>query len=366
MDESVEDTIERLKREERRRMRLAARRRNWFGWGNLHSVSATAMKKPLKRPMVRQHWNVATLAPFIFAAPLLVLLIVLFVSLWPHTHHTASARASSAAAQPKNAAAATTVPTPGKTTLLLLGTDQREGDQGFRTDVIVLVSIDAENAQVSAVSFPRDMWVKVPTLYEMKINQVMELGGFDAMAGMFKANFGVKPDYYVLTNFKGFTTFIDLLRGIDVQVGKALKDDCDLPMRVKGDCSVKPGEVHMDGTMALWYARSRQTSDDFDRLRRAQEILEAVFKKMITRNAITKIPKLQASLKDNVETNLTFKKMLPLVPVAEKVFNDTSRIKSFAITEDQSTPFISWNGMWILLPDDQAIHEVLAKAGFFK
>jgi anionic cell wall polymer biosynthesis LytR-Cps2A-Psr (LCP) family protein len=186
------------------------------------------------------------------------------------------------------------------------------------------------------------------------------------MAGMFKSEFGVKPDYYVLTNFEGFTTFIDLLRGIDVQVAQPLKDACDLPMRVHGDCSVKPGSVWMEGTEALWYVRSRETSSDFDRLRRAQEVLVAVFKKMMTRNAIVKIPQLQATLKDNVKTNMPFSKILPLVPVAQKVFTDTSRIKSYAITEDQSTPFISWNGEWILLPDYPAIHTVLANAGFFK
>jgi len=365
MVEAIDDRIERLQREERRRNRLAARRRNWYGWGNLHSISATVPKKPFTRPMVRQHWKMSAIAPVFFAAPLVLLLIVLFVSLWPHTHRAAAgANAPAVTAQPKSAPAAA-VPS-GKTTVLLLGTDQRKGDKGFRTDVIVLVSIDADNAQVSAVSFPRDMWVKVPALYEMKINSIMQLGGFDAMAGMFKANFGVKPDFYVLTNFEGFSRFIDLLQGIDVQVAQPLKDDCDLPMAVKGDCSVKPGKVWMEGTEALWYVRSRATSSDFDRLRRAQEVLVAVFKKMMTRNTIAKLPKIQGILKDNIETNFPFGKVLPLMPVAEKVFTDTSRIKTFAITEDQSTPFISWNGEWILLPDEQAIHDVLAKAGFFK
>ena len=256
-------------------------------------------------------------------------------------------------------------PPPRKTTLLLLGTDQRQGDNSFRTDVIVLVSIDAETAR-SAPYPSRDMWVKVPALYEMKINSIMQEGGFDAMAGMFDANFGVKPDYYVLTNFEGFTTFHRPAERHRCAGSQALKDDCDLPMAVNGDCSVKPGTVWMEGTEALWYVRSRKTSDDFDRLRRAQEVLVAVFKKMMTRNAILKIPQLQASLNDNVKTDMPFKKILPLVPVAEKVFSDTSRIKSFAITEDQSTPFISWNGQWILLPDYTAIHEVLATAGFFK
>jgi LCP family protein required for cell wall assembly len=368
MDEAVDDTIERLQGEERRRSRLAARRRNWFGWGNLHSVSATAAKRPLTRPMVRQrlNWNVAAMAPVFFTAPLLALMIILFVNLWPHTHPTVSTHAPPASAQPKNLPALAVAPASGKTILLLLGTDQRQGDKGFRTDVIVLVSIDADNGQVSAVSFPRDMWVKVPALYEMKINSIMQLGGFDAMAGMFKANFGVKPDYYVLTNFEGFSKFIDLLKGVDVQVAQPLKDACDLPMAVKGDCSVKPGTIWMEGTETLWYVRSRETSSDFDRLRRVQEVLVAIFKKMMTRNAIDKIPQFQAALKGNVETNVPFTKVLPMVPVADKVFNDTSLIKQFAITEDQSTPYISWNGEWVLLPDYQAIHDVLAQAGFFK
>jgi polyisoprenyl-teichoic acid--peptidoglycan teichoic acid transferase len=364
MDDVIDDRIERLQREERRRARLATRRRNWYGWGNLHSISALARKKPFTRPMVHQHWKLAHMAPILFAAPLILLLVVLFTSLWPRTHAAVSAHAA-ATALPKNLPAVAATPK-GKTTLLLLGTDQRKGDTGFRTDVIVLVSIDADNNQVSAVSFPRDLWVKVPALYEMKINSIMQLGNFDAMAGMFKSEFGVKPDYYVLTNFEGFSRFIDLLKGVDVQVAQPLKDDCDLPMAVKGDCSVKPGTVWMEGTEALWYVRSRKTSSDFDRLRRAQEVLTAVFKKMMTRNAVTKIPQLQAALKDNVQTNMPFSKILPLLPVAQKVFADKSRIKSFAITEDQSTPFTSWNGEWILLPDYTAIHDLLSTAGFYK
>jgi len=112
--------------------------------------------------------------------------------------------------------------------------------------------------------------------------------------------------------------------------------------------------------------RSRKTSSDYDRLRRAQEVLEAVFKKIMTRNAILKIPQLQASLSDNVKTDMPFKKIVPLVPVADKVFSDKSRIKTFTITDAQATESISWNGEWILLPDYTAIHQVLADAGFFQ
>ena len=367
MDEVLNDRIEQLKAEERRRNREVTRRRNWYGWGPLHSISATAARRPLKRSMVRQHYQWSTLAPVLFAVPLVLLLIVLFANLWPHTHRPAaaspSAAATAAAARAKSAPAAA-APS-GKITVLLLGTDQRQGDIGFRTDVIVLLSIDIDNAQVSAVSFPRDMWVKVPPSDQMKINSVMQGGGFSSMADMFKANFGVKPDYYVLTNFEGFSRFIDLLKGIDVQVAKPLKDRCDLPMRVHNECSVKPGKVWMEGTEALWYVRSRETSSDFDRLRREQEVLTAVFKKVMTGNTITKLPQMIGILNDNVKTNFPFAKGLTLLPVAQKVFSDTTRIHSYVINEDQSTPMTSWNGEWVLLPDAQAIHDVMAKAGFF-
>jgi polyisoprenyl-teichoic acid--peptidoglycan teichoic acid transferase len=137
-------------------------------------------------------------------------------------------------------------------------------------------------------------------------------------------------------------------------------------MRVNGDCSVKPGTVWMEGTEALWYVRSRKTTSDYDRLRRAQEVIVAVFKKMMTRNTITKIPQIEGILKDNIQTNFPLTKALAMMPVAEKIFGDPSRIKGFTITDAQSTPMISWNGEWILLPDATAIHDVMAKAGFFK
>ena len=253
----------------------------------------------------------------------------------------------------------------GQTKILLLGSDLRPNDNGYRTDTIILVVIDSDKMTVSLVSFPRDLWVKVPSLYEMKINQVQALGGFDATAEMFQANFGVKPDYYVLTNFNGFTEFFDNQGGVDVEVSQALADECSLPKPrdANGNCTVEPGTVHMDGATALWYVRSRHSSSDFDRLRRAQDVLTAIFKKLVNINSLTKLGEIKAALDKNIETNLSIEKAASFLPVAVHVLQYPDQIRRFAINEDQATPSWSWNGMWILLPDPGAIQKVLRDAG---
>lgn len=251
----------------------------------------------------------------------------------------------------------------GKMSVLLLGSDQRPDDGGFRTDAILLVTFDSNDKTVSVVSFPRDLWVQVPSLYEMKINQVFELGGFDATAEMMDANFGVRPDYYVMTNFAGFMQFIDNRGGIDVNVGQPLTDDCDLPQQVDGDCTVQPGELHMDGPTALWYVRSRQTTSDLDRLRREQEVLYALIKKLINFKTIEQLSSIKAEVAENVETNFTVEQGFTLLPFITTVLNNEGKISHFAITEDHATPSWSWNGMWILLPDYNAIDNILVQAG---
>jgi polyisoprenyl-teichoic acid--peptidoglycan teichoic acid transferase len=250
-----------------------------------------------------------------------------------------------------------------KTNILLLGSDKRPDDGSFRTDVILLVSIDPENKTVSAVSFPRDLWVEPEGMDGMKINMVQGLGGFEATANMFETSFGVKPKYFVLTNFDGFTGIVDKLGGIDVEVGQSLTDDCDLPQQVDGDCTVDPGTVHMDGPTALWYVRSRHTSSDYDRMRRMQEVITSVFNRLMSLNALSKIGELYQEFSGSVETNLRVKDILPLVPVASEVFGNRDKIKGYAIGSEYGTEMISWNGMWILLPDLEKIKGLLQEAG---
>lgn len=247
--------------------------------------------------------------------------------------------------------------------ILLLGSDQREDDPGFRTDVIVLVTVDTANRTASAVSFPRDLWVDAPTLYPMKINMIQAIGGFDAMAAMFESEFGVRPDYYVMTNFTGFARLIDSIGGIDVHVHQPLSDSCDLPQAPGGTCNLEPGVQVMDGATALWYVRSRATTSDFDRLRRAQEVIQAVFERLMNMNVLLALPQAYQDMTQYVETSIGLGDITALAPVAVRLFQEPDHIQHYAITEEQAYPSWSWDGMWILLPDFDLIGSVLEEAG---
>jgi polyisoprenyl-teichoic acid--peptidoglycan teichoic acid transferase len=142
-----------------------------------------------------------------------------------------------------------------------------------------------------------------------------------------------------------------------------MTDRCDLPQAVNGDCTVEPGSVQMDGLTALWYTRARESTSDYDRLRRAQEVGYAIFKKMISADAIGRLPELFSAYGDSVETNMRINDIIPLLPSAARAYKDHSLIQTAAIGENEATPTFSWDGMWILLPDLDAVKSVLREAG---
>lgn len=241
--------------------------------------------------------------------------------------------------------------------ILLLGSDQRPYDSGFRTDTIILVTINADLKTVSMTSFPRDLYVYIPGWTMERINAAFRYGGFDALATTMEYNFGVRPDHYALINFKGFVTLVDELGEIQVEVGETLTDHRDN----KGQYTVQQGTVQMDGETALWYVRSRYTSSDFDRGRRQQEVLRAIFKKLISLDGARRAFELYDAFDEIVQTDIGFMDVVGLAPLAAQV--DNARIKSYAIGPEVVYPWINpYNGAQVLLPDLARAREIMRQA----
>lgn len=247
--------------------------------------------------------------------------------------------------------------------LLILGSDARPGG-GFRTDVIVLVSIHRNDNTIRMVSFPRDLYVEIPGWMTNRINTAFAAGGFNTLAYTFEYNFGVRPTYYVMTNMQAFTSIIDSMGGINVKVRKSLSDKCDLPWADgRGYCTIEaPATVPMDGKTALWYVRSRYSSSDFDRLRRAQEVLYAIFQKLMSLDGISRAPEIYAAYVNSVETNLTLDTLLTLVPVAQEVMQNPDRIQRYTLSPAEAAPYITPEGAWVLWPNLYAIRAIVYDA----
>ena len=252
----------------------------------------------------------------------------------------------------------------GVINIMVLGSDWRP-TSGHRTDVVMLVSVNTVRQTVSAVSFPRDLYIPVPGWETQRINTVEPHGGFELLAETMDQNFGVRPDYYIMTDFQGFTGIINSLGGVDVYAGSRLADQCDLPWRDgDGRCAIQSGRNTMDGATALWYIRSRHTSNDLDRLRRQQEVMMGIFVKMMSMNAIQNLPGLFAQYQRSVKTNLTVQAITPLLPTAATVFSNRDLIRRYTLTIKEAQPFKTETGAQVLLPDYERIEAILDEAVF--
>lgn len=252
----------------------------------------------------------------------------------------------------------------GQVRILVLGSDARPGG-GFRTDIIILVSINPKTGTVSALSFPRDLWVDLPGWGANRINTAMVYGGFSLMASTLESNFGIRPTHYIMTTFNSFVQIINSLGGVDVKASQILQDKCKLPEAVYGYCTVNPGIRHMNGNFALWYVRSRYSSSDFDRERRSQEVLLATFNKLMSLNAVTRVPELFNIYQKNVETNLTLADIAGLASVAPGLISDPSKIHRYNIGPNMVTNWtVPESGAMVLLPNEALIQQTIAQAVF--
>ena len=71
-------------------------------------------------------------------------------------------------------------------------------------------------------------------------------------------------------------------------------------------------------------------------------------------------------IQDNVQTNMTIEQAMQLMPFVGMVLNQPEKINSIAIGEDHAYPSWSWDGMWILMPDNLAIQELFRQAGIIQ
>jgi LCP family protein required for cell wall assembly len=244
----------------------------------------------------------------------------------------------------------------GQVNLLLLGSDARSRQKLFRTDTIILASLNPEQGTVDLVSFPRDLYVDIPGWGQDRINTAWFHGGYDKLAATLEHNFGVVPDHYVLINFSSFKKLVDSLGGLDVRVGEPLTDRYG-----SRTITIPKGVTRMNADMVLWYVRSRKTSNDFARNRRQQEILQALAEKLISMNAIRRAPELYAAYKESVTTDLTLIDMLTFLPLAARL-TDSSNIHQHFIGPKQVNNWITPGGAMVLLPVQDEIMRVIRKA----
>jgi LCP family protein required for cell wall assembly len=263
----------------------------------------------------------------------------------------------------------------GRYNILLLGGDSGSDRFGLRPDSISVLSISTETGTAVNIGLPRNLsriqftpGTPIHKVYPYGFNH--DCGGQCMLNAIYKATIdnysylypkahhngstsgieatksavqwitGLKIDAYVLINMRSFTGLVDALGGIDVTVKKALpiggQQDC-YPANNEHEsiCPdamswIEKGRQHMDGRTALWYARSRHNTNDYDRMRRQRQVENIVLKKIDLGTLLFKFGAVAGASSKLVRTDIPSGSLPTLMDLAFKA--KTKGLKSLQLS----------------------------------
>jgi len=253
----------------------------------------------------------------------------------------------------------------GRTNILLLGMGGKNHPGGNLTDSMILVSIDWKSKKIAMINIPRDLWVQIPGYGSAKINEAYTHGeqnskttggGGQVASDIVSKIFGVPVHYFVTMDFQGFKDIVNSVGGLDINVDKAIND----PLYPASDMvhydpfSISAGMHHMDGDIALKYARSRETTSDFDRSRRQQQVILAIKEKIMSLNILAnpkKLTDLMNIVGDHLRMNMSVAEIKSLWDSIKDI--DTSNIINEVLDTSADGPLTSSTssgGAYIIIP----------------
>jgi LCP family protein required for cell wall assembly len=180
-------------------------------------------------------------------------------------------------------------------TFLLVGSDTRghraDGeDPDGRSDAIMIARFSADRQHAQLISVPRDSWVDIPGHGKNKINASYAFGGPSLLIQTVEQLTQVRIDHYVAIDFDGIIQVTDDLGGVDVVVGETTRN---------GRYVFPAGVNHLTGEDVRYYLGQRYglPGGDFDRVKRQQQYLKAMFSKLFSSDTFTNPGRLDAAMR---------------------------------------------------------------------
>lgn len=180
-----------------------------------------------------------------------------------------------------------------------------------RSDVNMLITINPNTYEILLTSIPRDYFVQLhgTTGYKDKLTHA-GFYGVDMSINTIQDFLGVNIDYYVKVNFSTLTSVIDIIGGVDVYSDKSFRPWTNQAIYIN------KGMIHMDGAMALAFARERMTyvEGDRHRVQNQQDVITAIINKMTSStDLLTKYTSLLDSVSNSLDTNIDMNNVTSLI-----------------------------------------------------
>ena len=277
-------------------------------------------------------------------------------------------------------------PIDGRYNIMLLGGDAGPDRDGLRPDSISVVSIDAETGAATMIGLPRNMegvpfvegspmaglypegyganGCDVDVCYLNSIYTEVEAyetalypeaesqgstPGIEAMRDAVEGITGLTMQYYALIDMQGFSNLIDALGGITIDVPVAVPIHSDETFTTVAEY-IGPGVVHLDGFHALWYARSRHDTTDYDRMQRQRQLQTAILEQFSPANVLSKFQEIAQAGAQVVRTDIPQSTLGYFVDLASKT-------RDLPITDVELTPA---NDVAPESPDWEYVRELVA------
>jgi polyisoprenyl-teichoic acid--peptidoglycan teichoic acid transferase len=271
----------------------------------------------------------------------------------------------------------------GRINILLLGIGGKNHDGPYLTDTIMLASLNVTDKKIALLSIPRDLsipventsdWTKINNIDAFAEAKTPGSGGMAASEAVADI-LAVPVDYYVRVDFEAFKNIVNEVGGIDVNVENTL-DDYSYPIDGQEEnpdyyarfqhLHVDKGLQHMDGSLALKFARSRHgaggEASDFARARRQQLVIQAVKEKLLSANVLLNpvvLGQIISQLADHVSTNLQVWEIIKVWTM----FKDAGRENIISKVIDNSPDgllyqTINAQGAYVLLPKNGDFAEI--------
>lgn len=241
-------------------------------------------------------------------------------------------------------------PVDGRYNIAVFGADSGSNRDGVRTDSVALLSVDAKTGKTLLISIPRNFqgarfsddspmkqfWPDgyncgdeciFNAIYRNAVDQhadafpstVKNVGAQAAMDAL-EGTTGLSVQGYVMVDMAGFEQFVDALGGVTINSGGWV------PYNGKRyeNSTVRthwfaPGTQTFTGKQALWFARSRDFTDDYHRIKRQQCLQQAIIKQFTPQTILTNFTSIMSAGEQLVETNIPAGQLGSFVSLAEKV-----------------------------------------------
>lgn len=225
-------------------------------------------------------------------------------------------------------------PIDGRYTFLLLGGDAGDDRVGLRADSMTVVTVNAETGAATMIGVPRNlrnapfsegspMWGAYPDGFNCESSDCLLNGaytygeanpdlypdaaengsspGIEATRDAVEGVTGVELQFYVLVDMHGFEDLVDALGGLELEVTQRV------PIAIEGEPVrdwIEPGTQTLDGHDALWYARSRAGTSDYDRMARQRQVQESIIRQFTPQALLTKYTELARAGQDMVQSDV--------------------------------------------------------------